>query len=249
MKSLIGLNLLITRPEHQAAELTRLLTEAGATPFLLPVLAIEAVPAVHPSEFENYQWAIFTSTNAVEHSVSLLTPLPEKLQFASIGKKTASALQYFFPDYPIVTAPPPYHSESLLTLPEFQQLRTQRIAIFKGEGGRELLATTLAERGARVTTVAVYRRILPLQSISWLETVGRIDAILVTSNEGLENLFQILADFTWLPNTPLIVMSARMVATAQRLGTTASVWVAPEASDLGLLQAVENFAKSLTHIV
>lgn len=240
--TLAGLKILITRPEHQAVELTRLLTEAGAETLLLPVLAIEAVTASLPEKLENYQWVFFTSANAVEHGVNLLNPLPSPLQLVSIGKKTTAALQYFFPNRPIVTAPPPYHSESLLTLPAFQQLDGQRIMIFKGTGGREMLATTLAARGAQVTTLAVYRRIQPVQSISWLETAGKIDVIIVTSNESLQNLFQILADFAWLPHTPLILISERMVATARQLGSTANLWVAPEASDIGLRQAVEYLA-------
>lgn len=242
--TLAGFRILVTRPEHQAAELTRLLTEAGAETLLLPVLAIEAVAVSLPEKLENYQWALFTSANAVEHSSLLLNPLPSELQLVSIGKKTTAALQHVFPNRPIVTAPPPYHSESLLSLPEFQQLDGQQVVIFTGEGGRDVLATTLTARGAQVSVLAVYRRIKPVQSVRWLETAGRIDAIIVTSNEGLQNLFQILADFRWLPHTPLILISERMVATARRLGSTALIWVAPEASDVGLLQAVANFVNS-----
>ncbi len=243
--TLAGLKILITRPEHQAVELTRLLTEAGAETLLLPVLAIEAVAASLPEKLENYQWALFTSVNAVEHGVALLNPLPSQLQLVSIGKKTTAALQHFFPTHHIITAPPPYHSESLLTLPAFQQLDGQKIMIFKGTGGREMLATTLATRGAQVTTLAVYRRIQPVQSIAWLETVGKIDAIVVTSNEGLQNLFEMLANFAWLPHTPLILISQRMVATARQLGAVGDIWIAPEASDVGLLQATVNFATCL----
>jgi len=244
-KVLSGLKILITRPQHQAEHLNQLITQAGGETFLLPVLAIAAIPvSFAPGEFDEYQWIIFTSANAVTYGLPPLVPLPPQLNVASIGKKTELALRQHLPLHCIVTAPPPYHSESFLTLAQFQQVTDLKIALFKGEGGREVLAETLRQRGAWVKTVAVYRRVQPIQEVAWLAHVGEIDAIVVTSSESLYNLFNMLADFAWLPHTPLILISERMADTARHLGSTAALWIAPEASDAGLLQAACDYAAS-----
>lgn len=240
---LAGLRLLVTRPQHQSAHLSQLITQAGGIPLVLPVLAIEAVAvSIDSDELFEYQWIIFTSTNAVEIGLPLLLPLPPTLAIASIGKKTAASLQSFLAPRAIVTAPSPYNSESLLSLPVFQSVAQHNIMIVKGEGGRDLLAETLLQRGARVKTLAVYRREQPIQDVTWLEAAGKIDAIIVTSNESLSHLFKLLSQFAWLPDTPLILMSQRMVETARQLGSTANLWIAPEASDAGLLQAAVSSA-------
>lgn len=240
---LSGLKILITRPQHQATHLNQLLTQAGAETLLLPVLEIEPLPvSFAASEFDDYQWIIFTSTNAVTYGLPLILPLSPQLAIASIGKKTEFALQQYLPHHTLTTAPPPYHSESFLTLPQFQQVRNSKIALFKGEGGRELLAETLRQRGAWVKTVAVYRRIQSIQEVTWLADVGKIDMITVTSNESLQHLFNMLANFTWLPHTPLILISQRMADPARRLGSIAPLWIATEASDEGLLQAACDYA-------
>ncbi|MEZ5672996.1 MAG: uroporphyrinogen-III synthase [Thiotrichaceae bacterium] len=243
--SLSGLQILITRPQHQTAHLNQLITQAGATTLLLPVLAIEPLPVqMDLTQLSNYQWLIFTSTNAVEYGLPAL-PLPSIVNIASIGKKTELSLQQHLPQRVIITAPPPHNSESLLTLPAFQRVVANKIMIVKGEGGRELLGEILRQRGAIVDTLAVYRRTQPIQDVTWLAAAGKIDAIIVTSNESLSNLFKILSDFSWLSHTPLILMSERMVETARQLGSTATLWIAPEASDAGLLQAVFNFANKI----
>ncbi|MFO7641606.1 MAG: uroporphyrinogen-III synthase, partial [Candidatus Competibacteraceae bacterium] len=85
-----------------------------------------------------------------------------------------------------------FTSEALLALPRFQRVTGQRIVIVRGEGGRDLLATTLAARGGRVVSAKVYRRerpaITPAPLLKRWEK-GEIGAVVVTSNESLRNLF------------------------------------------------------------
>ncbi len=55
-----------------------------------------------------------------------------------------------------------FDSEAVIALPEFaaDAVRGRKVLIFRGDGGRELLADTLRERGASVEYVTCYRRYL-----------------------------------------------------------------------------------------
>lgn len=90
-----------------------------------------------------------------------------------------------------------FDSESLLELPELavDRVKGKRVAIFRGDGGRELLAETLRERGATVDCITCYRRsgpsngVVPLMA-AW--RAGKLDALTVSSSEGLRYLVDLL---------------------------------------------------------
>ncbi|WP_458526661.1 uroporphyrinogen-III synthase [Onishia taeanensis] len=109
-------------------------------------------------------------------------------------------------------------SEALLALPSLQVLNEQKVLVVAGEGGRPLLADTLAARGARLTRLAVYRRVLlpPDASMQQRLTTGDYAALVVSSGEILEHLAG------WCQpaalNQPLIVSSQRLVTLAGSLG-------------------------------
>ena len=99
---LTGIGIAITRPVDQAKKLAALITDAGGTPILFPL--IEITPLSDYSQFEaviseidSYDWAIFISSNAVQNGMPRLIKqgIPTKLKFAAIGPVTASELQGF----------------------------------------------------------------------------------------------------------------------------------------------------------
>ena len=77
-------------------------------------------------------------------------------------------------------------------LPELAQPAGKRVLIFRGDGGREQLGDALRARGAQVDYVACYRRAKPRSGAAGLAEAfaqRRIDAVTITSSEGLDNLW------------------------------------------------------------
>ena len=69
--------------------------------------------------------------------------------------------------------------------------------IFRGDGGREELGEALRARGAHVDFVACYRRARPESGAAGLHEAfrdGRVDAVTITSSEGLDNLWALADD-------------------------------------------------------
>ncbi len=192
--------------------------------------------------FMDVDWAIFISSNAVQQGMPRLLQrhprLPEKLKFASIGPATAAELQRFGIHH--VLAPRNrFDSESLLALPEMQNVRGQRILIFRGVGGRELLAEQLQARGAEVRFAECYRRVNPQRDagdLSRLWQNKQLHALVVTSSEALRNLVELADDAEWLRGTPVFVNHARIGELAQRHGLHAVVAGAP--GDEGMLDCL-----------
>ena len=106
---------------------------------------------------------VFVSTNAVQYAFPLLPDqLPLDIGVAAIGQATANALDAV--GLPATLVPERMDSEGLLALPELADLRGRHVIVLRGNGGRELLADTLVERGATLQQVEVYRRRLPARA-------------------------------------------------------------------------------------
>jgi len=138
---LAGVTVVVTRPRAQAARFATLVSEAGATPLLLPALEIEPVELgaeararLAPDAFD---WTIYTSANSVESALRQL-PRPARTRIAAVGRGTARALAaHGLPVHAVPTRSA--DSEGLLALDAFASVAGRRILILKGEGGRTLL--------------------------------------------------------------------------------------------------------------
>jgi uroporphyrinogen-III synthase len=245
MPRLDGQRVLVTRPLHQADPLCDLIASAGGHALRYPVLTI-LPPADNRAiestlnRLECYQLAIFISPNAANMGLEQMLKrgeLPAGLKLATVGKGSALALQKWLGRMPDICPSGRYDSEALLALPELQQVVTQQILIVRGEGGRELLAKTLRQRGAVVEYLEVYRRARPEPSPHW---PGTADIITITSSEGLQNLFDMAPpeQRQQLLNTPLVVVSDRSADLARALGFRQAVTIARNASNEALLESV-----------
>lgn len=225
-----SLNVLVTRPIHQSENLSKLIREQGGNPILFPVIEIKPLETRLDYNINEFDLAIFISANAVKYSIPV-----KNIECFAVGKATANCLKTAkFPA-------PPFNSEALLEMPEMQEsaISGKKIAVFRGEGGRELLATTLKQRGASVTYFNVYKRVQPPVP-AWIHNI-KIDIIIITSSEGLQNFMNMLDGQTWIRNTPMVLISERIKIVAEKLGVIAPIFVAPTASDDGLLAAILNY--------
>ena len=231
-----GRHIVITRPIGQAGKLTGLIKEAGGEVVSFPL--IDIAPLENYQAFEEvmnhlheYDWAIFISSNAVQNAMPLVSKLklPSNLKFAAIGPSTAAELSKFGVQNTLIPKDR-FDSESLLALPEMQAVNNQKVMIFRGVGGREVLADTLKSRGAEVHFAECYQRINPqkdLSMITMLSQQGLLDAIVITSSEAMRHLLAMANNQEWLKNVKLCVNHARIAEETNQLGLNVHVATAP----------------------
>jgi len=230
LQPLRGRAVLVTRPSRQSDRLSRLVRDAGGEAVLFPALAIEPLPDAGASlaalgGLTTFDYAIFISSNAVEMGAALVTGAwPETLLVVAVGEGTAGALRSKgFAD--VIVPQLGADTESVLALPQFGRPEGKRILIFRGQGGRELLAEALRKRGAEVAYVECYRRIRPLHDPSQLIArweAGALHAVTAMSAETLDNLWAMLGarGQRLLLGTPLFVPHSSIAERAARLGLT-----------------------------
>ena len=233
---LAGKRIAITRPAEQAKKLAALITNAGGTPILFPL--IEITPLADYSlfdgvlrEVEDYDWAIFISSNAVQNGMPRLLKkgIPQNLKFAAIGAITAKELEKFGVKN-VLFPTEKSDSEALLALPEM--LKTKKVMIFRGVGGRDILAETLTARGAAVTFAECYQRTNPQQNCDALKA-STLHGIVVTSSEAMRHFLDLAESESWLENTPIFVNHARVAEQALVRGL--AVHVAETGGDEAML--------------
>ena len=248
--ALAGMNILVTRPAHQAGALAAKVRLAGGNPVLFPVLEIRDTNNPGPlleviARLDEYDFSIFISPNAVEKAMTRINAIrtfPASLTAVAVGQGTRNALRHFGIDNVIMPSAR-FDSEALLELRELREVTGKRFVIFRGDSGRELLGETLLKRGATVTYVECYRRVKPDADTAPLlraAASGELDAIIITSSEGLRNLWEMVgaAGQPCLKKVSLFVSHERIAQAARTLGFTRVILTAP--GDLGLLEGISN---------
>jgi uroporphyrinogen-III synthase len=241
---------LVTRPAGQAQGLCEQLEQAGFAAIHVPGIAISdpvddrALVTLIPV-LEQYQLAVFVSSNAVRHGLERLLQQrswPARTAIATVGSSTTAAVEALGLKVSHVPEQE-FSSEGLLALPALRNMTGQRVVILRGNGGRDTLHETLTARGAQVEYVEVYRRSCPEGGPAMLLPLlreHRLAAITATSNETLQNLFDMAGagGQPLLRNIPLVVASRRQAALAARLGFRQGALIAGHASDAAMLDGV-----------
>jgi uroporphyrinogen-III synthase len=246
-----GCRVVVTRPAGQNERLAALIRAAGGEPIVFP--ALEIVPladarllAAAADRLDSYDLAVFVSPSAVDAALAAIRARrawPAGLKAATVGPGSAQALRrHGVTD--VVVPVDRFDSEGLLARRELADVAGRRIVVFRGAGGRELLGETLRGRGATVDHVECYRRARPNADAGPLVRAwqrGEVDAVTVSSSEGLQNLFDLVgaAGQEHLQRTALFVPHARIAAAAHALGCRRVIETAP--GDDGIAAALAAF--------
>jgi uroporphyrinogen-III synthase len=241
--------IIITKPVGQGESLKERLEAKGARVLHFP--STEILPITNAADLplsleqlERYHYAIFISPNAVEYAAQFtdLAALPPKLKVAAIGPGSARALTERGRK-PDILPRDGANSEALLRLKALNAVDGKRVLIVRGQGGRELLAETLEERGADVDYAEVYRRVAPkldrTEITQWFRE-GEDDVIIVTSREALLNLERMLSPTLtpYLKSAQLLVSSPRLVKLTAAFGIRRRPIIAADAGDAALVRAL-----------
>lgn len=198
---LSGLTVLLTRPSGRSDSLALAIRQRQGDVCELPLIEIEPEMDSAAREaiksrilaLDQYDAAIFISGNAAQLGMEWIDrywpQLPVGLEAYAVGPGTAKTLRHF--DWPVHVSDRGVTSEDLLALPGLKQAQGKRIALFRGVGGRELIAETLRKRGAQVDYLELYRRHTPDYSqdvVSELIQRRNINAVVVTSAQILDVL-------------------------------------------------------------
>jgi uroporphyrinogen-III synthase len=245
-----GRAILVTRPRAQAGLLAQRIHEAGGEALLMPTLEIEPIEASPEldrvlSRIDDAALAVFVSANAVRCGWPLIETRggwPTGVRAAAVGRGTAQALRAH--GVAVIIAPEgDGDSEALLALPQLREVGGWRVIVFRGVGGRELLAQALRARGAEVEYAECYRRAKPADApaaVLGRLREGTLHAITATSGEGLANLLDLLGDAASRAlSVPVFAMHARIGERARDLGFAQVV--VTQSGDEGLLRGMMMF--------
>jgi uroporphyrinogen-III synthase len=244
---LAGAWVIVTRPAGSAASLKRRIVQLGARAVGLPGQSLRATSDAKAARAallaqRDADALIFVSPAAVRFAFALVPkfrPL-RRVRLLAVGAATARALRR----HGLAAQRAPHSnqsSEGLLALDELNHVRGQRVAIVGAPGGREILPTTLARRGAQVSMVTVYRRVaarLDARHSNALNGLGHPTFLMLSSQNTLQMLKQSLPAAAWtqLLRAEVIASSSRIAFAARELGF-ASVVIARSALSSDLLNA------------
>lgn len=220
---------LSTRPSPQGRALSERLTQAGYFSLHQPMFEYQAnadLTQYQKQLAEPIDIVIFVSVAAVNFAHQTL-PLSQwnTTNWLAVGNATRNQLNAVGINK--VTTPKLQTSEGLLALDCLKDVSNSRIIIIRGDGGRELIAETLVNKGADVHYIESYRRhwfnFTPSPAKEWQKQ--NINCILITSNDLLQSVVQLIdkhphpIENNYWQNTCLwIVASHRIEQHAKTLG-------------------------------
>ena len=224
-----AIRLLLIRPDSGHDDFAMQARDSGARVFHHPVMSVEPISsrAIEATlrQLDGWDKTIFVSRTAVRLCFSRLRALslrwPSGLEAYAVGKSTAGELLKEGVDVQVPEKM--MSSEGLLALSSLQHVAGKTILIFCGEGGRELLAHTLGQRGAAVSRCELYRRQPNLAEKEVIESLlagQELDLIVAHSGELMENLLSLVGEglHLHLKDLPIVVPSARVAALAFEAG-------------------------------
>lgn len=214
------------RPQGQHGALRRAAARHGAQLIALSPWRIQMLDHAPAKQSLSLATAaprvLFTSPVAVR-AAARLQPLRAALgqRWIAVGSGTAAALRKAGIEH--VEWPQRMDSEGVLALPSLAHLEGVDVGLVTAPDGRELLAPTLAARGARVLRADVYRRVavpLPGRALARLRALDAPAWIALSSEAALTRVLVELPDdlVTLFKRLPAVAASERLQQRALELG-------------------------------
>ena len=233
----------LTRPQADSERLSEALQNEGFQTRVMPIITIEAIPTAEQAPAPSVSddaLCIFISANAVRFGLPQLGSALARdsdLTVIAVGNKTRDTLAA---EGIQAQVPVRADSEGLLAMPALSAPDSRDVVIVKGEGGRELLASELTGRGARVTEWVCYRRCWPEVDVSGLIEISAGLIFQASSGEMVSRLSELLAGGGQadLFQSSIIVPSDRVARLATEIGW-GQVIRAEDASDDAFIRALK----------
>ena len=254
-RTLFGKRVLVTRTRAQASVLSGRLSQLGALSVELPTIEIQ--PMEDYAELDRalkntskYDWAVFSSANAVDVFFDRLRELHmdaralQGVQVAALGPATRRRLR----DRGILAdfMPASFIADAAVDeLKAAHRLGGKRVLLPQAEIARDTLRQGLTEIGADVDAIAVYRTVTPQNTAKRLQSIFSegIDIATFTSSSTVSNLVELLGGNTDVLKDATIACIGPITAErAIELGLRVDV-VASEHTISGLIEAVESHFK------
>jgi uroporphyrinogen III methyltransferase / synthase len=255
-RPLHGLRILITRARHQVDPFRRELVDLGASVVEIPTIEIRRLPTDDRvrnaiRNLEGTALVIFASANAVDIFFQmLLTTGSDARAFhnsklCAIGQETADALVAHGLRPELVTSE--YTAEGLANALEGWELDRLRVLVPRAEVARDALPSLLANRGAQVEILPVYRAVCPPDAgpalLRLFESDG-VDVVSFTASSTVSNFVRAFPEDRLpaiLGDAEIACMGPVTADTARKLGLPVSI-VAREYTTHGLVQAISEAA-------
>ena len=205
-KPLFGRRIVVTRSRHQAGDLVRLLEDLGAETIETPTIQIVDPEDWRPVDaairrLRDFDWLVLTSANGADRFFGRLLSLGldcralASAKVCAIGPATAARIEAhgLRPDL----RPQQNVAESVVEVFGRIDLRGRKILIPRGAVARELLPRALADMGAEVTEVKVYRTVRPETRLDELRERlrrGEVDLVTFTSSSTVRHFVEMLSD-------------------------------------------------------
>ena len=241
-----GLHILTTRDSLGTDHLKGMLEAKGARVSAIPTLSL--LPPDDWSSFDQaaqslaqFDWAIFTSINAVFQTAKRLKelglPWNPGLKIAAVGQKTALELESL--GWKVSLVPKDFQAEGLLKALEATRLEGKRFFFPRAEQARELLVDGLRFLGAKVELVGVYKNEPAWENHAKLKACLEEDAphwITFTSASTVQNFLKVLGE---LPDAlPRLASIGKVTSMELRnKGMVATVTAEPQTLE-GLVGAI-----------
>ncbi len=255
-RPLHGMRILITRARHQVAPFRRELVDLGASVVEIPTIEIRRLPTDDRvrgaiKSLEQTALVIFASANAVDIFFQMLLTTGcdarafHNSKLCAIGQETADALVGHGLRPELVTSE--YTAEGLANALGGWELAGLRVLVPRAEIARDALPSLLANRGAEVEILPVYRAVCPPEAgpalLGLFEAEG-VDMITFTASSTVSNFVRAFPEDRLpavLGEAEIACMGPVTADTARKLGLPVSI-VAREYTTHGLVQAIAEAA-------